>query len=413
MVAALLVWAQCGPPERDPNVIEFWTLQLSPTFDDYLNDLIDRFEADHPGITIRWVDVPYDGITQKFLSSIASGRSPDVVNLPSDYLAKYVQLGALLPLDTLLADSAKADYLPAAATPLIFDGHWYGVPWYLSTQILIYDREKLREAGFDPDAPPRTYDALLDMARTYGERTGDYAFFYNLVVDSYLIEVLEAEGIPVVSEDGTRALFNTPEAAAVIEDWVAAFKAGVMPRESIAQGHRAALQLYQSGTIAMFIGGPQYLRIIQENAPSLYETTDVTSAITGTTGKKNLAIMSLVVSAKTANPEMAAKFAQFVTNGPNQLAFSKIVTIYPSVQSALEAPYFTELADSTLDARARFIAASQLDEAELLKPALPNYNRLLEVFKAHLLKAFTGDKTVQKALDDAADDWNKILAEQW
>ncbi|RMH56314.1 MAG: sugar ABC transporter substrate-binding protein [Bacteroidetes bacterium] len=412
ILALALHLAACGPPERDPSVIEFWTLQLSPTFDDYIHGMIADFEARHPGITVRWVDVPYEGITQKFLSAIAGGRSPDVINLPADYVKKYVTLGALTPLDTLLTDSLLARYVPAAMAPLHIDGRVYALPWYLSTQILIYDRNKLQQAGFDPDQPPRTYAGLLDFARRYTERTGDYAFFYNLVVDSYLIEVLEAEGIPVVSEDGTKALFNTPEAVAVVEDWVAAFRAGVMPRESIAQGHQAALQLYQSGTIAMFIGGPQFLNIIRENAPNLYETTDVAPAITGATGKKNLAVMSLALSTKTANPEMAAAFAAFVTSAENQLAFSKIVTIFPSVTRALEDPYF-QAPDSSLEARARRIAARQLPEAVVLKPSLNHYNRLKEVFKAHLLKAFLGDASVQEALDAAAEDWNKILAETW
>ncbi len=412
LLLASVLLLSCGPPERDPNVVEFWTLQLSPTFDDYINGMIEVFEAENPGIMIRWVDVPYNGITQKFLSAIASGQAPDVVNLPADFVAKYVGLGALTPLDTLLSETVEASYLPAANQPLYVDDGWYGVPWYLSTSILIYDRAKLTTAGFNPDTPPETYANLLDLARDYAEATGDYAFFYNLVIDSYLIEVLEAEGIPVVSEDGTQALFNKPEAVAIIEDWVAAFQAGSMPRESISQDHSAALRLYQSGTIAMFIGGPQFLRIVNENAPNLYATTDVAPAITGITGKKNLAVMSLVVCARTANPNMAAKFAAFVTNADNQLAFSRIVPIYPSVTAALSDPYFAEH-DSTLEARARVIGAQQLYDAEVLKPSLNNYNRMKERLKVHLLRAFQGTRTVEEALDAAARDWDKILAENW
>jgi putative chitobiose transport system substrate-binding protein len=408
----VLLLAGCNRGERDPNVIEFWTLQLSPTFDDYINGMIADFEVQHPGIRIRWVDVPYEGITQKFLSAIASRRSPDVINLPADYTKKYFTLGALHPLDTLLTREVVDSYLPAAVRPLRHEGQLYGVPWYLTTQILLYNRGRIEAAGFTEEEMPETFTELLAFAKEYGRRTGDHAFFYNLVVEGFLFEVLEAEGISMVTEDGNRAAFNTPRGRYVVQQWVDAFRAGVMPRESISQGHRAALRLFQSGTIAMFIGGPQYLRIISENAPNVYRTTDVRPAITGVTGKKALAAMSLVVSSQSPNPEMAARFAAFVTNEENQLAFSRMVPIFPSVERALEDPFFAQY-DGTVETRARTIAAAQLPESEVLKPSLRNYNRLQEAFKAHILKAFLGTMTVEDALQRAERDWNMILAERW
>jgi hypothetical protein len=74
-----------------------------------------------------------------------------------------------------------------------------------------------------------------------------------------------------------------------------------MPRQSISQGHRGGLQLFQSGTIAMFIGGPQYLMQIEENAPSIYRSTDVAPApVTGEAGKMALAVMALAVTTTPA-----------------------------------------------------------------------------------------------------------------
>ncbi len=408
LILALFPLAGCGVPDRDPNVVEFWTLQLSPTFDEYIEGLIADFESQNPGITIRWVDVPYDGITRKYLNAIAAGQSPDVVNLPADFIRKYAELGALAPLDTLLTPQVQASYLPAAVEPLTMDGATYAVPWYLSTQIVIYDRARLNAAGFE--SPPQTYDELLAFAHAFHERTGDYAFFTNLIVESDLIEVLEAEGVSVVNEDQTRAAFNTPRGRAVLAAWRDAFRSGTMPRESIAQPRSAALRLYQSGTIALFTGGPQFLRIIDENAPTLFADTDVAPAIVGAEGSRNLAVMSLAVANRSANPQAAANWAAFVTNGPNQLAFSRTVPVFPSVTSTLSDPYFTA-DDSTLIGRARGIAASQLIGSRVLKPSLPNYNRLQESFKSSLLRTFKDDRSLDDAIAEAQEDWDKILEE--
>ena len=57
-------------------------------------------------------------------------------------------------------------------------------------------------------------------------------------LDSYLFQVLVSEGDPILSPNGRRAEFNSPEGIRVIRKWVKAFRDGAMPRESILTGHR-------------------------------------------------------------------------------------------------------------------------------------------------------------------------------
>src|SRR5699024_12652558 len=42
--------------------IEFMTISLSPTFDDYINGVIDKFEEENPGVTVKWIDEPMSHI---------------------------------------------------------------------------------------------------------------------------------------------------------------------------------------------------------------------------------------------------------------------------------------------------------------------------------------------------------------
>ena len=411
-IALVLLVSGCGRPARDPATVEFWTIQLSPTFDPFITSLIREFEAAHPGTHVRWVDVPFDGITQKFLSALASGNSPDVVNLPGDYVRKYVTLEAAAPLDALLPDSVRKSYLPSALASLVVDGSLYGIPWYLATKIMIYDRERLRAAGFGADAGPATFDSLLAFGREYYRRTGTYGFFYNLVVDSYLYQVLESEGVPVLSPDGRHAAFNSAAGKRVIQRWVDTFREGVLPRECLFEGHQGGIATYQSGTVAMFVGAPQFLRIVRENAPAIYARSGVAPSVAGVAGKTELDVMALLVSARSLNRPLAVEFASWVTNRENQLRFCRLVPIFPSIRSALDDPFFrTE--DSTVESRARLVASVQIRTAEVLKPSLREYQRLNNVFKDQLMRAFLGTATVSDALDAAAAQWDKFLQEEW
>ncbi|MFY8084675.1 MAG: hypothetical protein ACOVN7_13225, partial [Rubrivivax sp.] len=58
---AALAGATClgaaGPaPRRE---LAFWTMQLAPFHNDYVQGLIARFEAARPGVRVKWTDVPW------------------------------------------------------------------------------------------------------------------------------------------------------------------------------------------------------------------------------------------------------------------------------------------------------------------------------------------------------------------
>src|SRR5699024_11742482 len=84
-----LVTTDCGDSSNDAGLngeeeditVEFWTMQLEPTFTDYLEDLIDRYEEENTNVMIDWLDVSADDLEQKVLSDVSAGNAPDVVNL--------------------------------------------------------------------------------------------------------------------------------------------------------------------------------------------------------------------------------------------------------------------------------------------------------------------------------------------
>ena len=94
--------------------IEFWTLALRPTFTDYVQGVIDAYEALHPNIKIDWQDLPWDGIQDKFLAQTAGGNPPDIINIWSQLALTYGSNGALLDLEANATEEQKSIYLEAA-----------------------------------------------------------------------------------------------------------------------------------------------------------------------------------------------------------------------------------------------------------------------------------------------------------
>lgn len=413
LLGLLVSWLMsCGAPTTEGDragssqEVEFWTMQLQPEFTDYFNQLIEQFEAENPGIQVRWVDVPWADMQSKILTAVSAGTAPDVVNLNPDFASQLASKNAWLPLDDRISPTEKDVYLSKIWQASTLDGDSFGLPWYLTTRIALYNQDIFADAGIA--APPQTYGELAEVARQIKESTGKYAFFISFVPED-AADVLQSfvqMGVPLVDESGNAA-FNTPAGRAVFQYWTDLYQQELLPREALTQGHRRAVELYQAGETAILAAGAEFLTTIEKNAPDIAKATASAPQITGDTGKKNVAVMNLVIPRATDAPEAALNFALYVTNDANQLAFAKAANVLPSTAEALADAYFTEPAtDAAPVTVARAVSASQMADAEVLVPAMEDIKTLQKAIYTNLQAAMLGQKTVDVAIADAAAEWD-------
>jgi len=390
--------------------VEFWTMQLQPKFTDYFNQLIATFEQQNQNIKVRWVDVPWSDMERKILTAVSAKTAPDVVNLNPGFASQLAQRNAWLELDTKVPQEVRQQYLPNIWSANTLNGKTFGLPWYLTARVLIYNNDLLKQAGVTK--PPATYTELAQVAKQVKDKTGKYAFFATLVPEDSA-EVLESfvqMGVKLVDDQGNAA-FNTPAGKAAFQYWVDLYKSELLPQEALTQGHRHAIELYQQGETALLASGPEFLDTIAKNAPTIAKASASAPQITGQTGKKNVAVMDLVIPKATDQPEAALKFAQFVTNNENQLSFAKAANVLPSTLKALEDNHFKSAGDqaSAVD-QARIVSASQMKDADVLVPAMKNVKDLQRAIYDNLQAAMLGEKSVDQAIADAAQTWNQARA---
>ncbi|MGL5061742.1 MAG: ABC transporter substrate-binding protein [Microcoleus sp.] len=387
--------------------IEFWTMQLQPQFTEYFNQTIAAFEKENPGVKVRWVDVPWSAMESKILGAVSAKTAPDVVNLNPDFAALLAGRNAWLNLDDRIPEPVRSSYLPNIWKASVLDGNSYGIPWYLTTQVTIYNTDLLKKAGIAK--PPTTYAELATVAKQVKEKTGKFAFFVTFVPEdsAEVLQSLVQMGVTLVDANG-KAAFNTDKGKAAFQYWVDLYKGGLLPQDVLVQGHRRAIELYQAGETALLGSGPQFLKAIADNAPSIGAVSAAAPQITGESGKKTVAVMNLVVPKDSKHPDDAVKFALYVTNSQNQLAFAKAANVLPSTTQALQDNYFKSVPDSAPAAdRARIVSAAGLEKAELLLPPLKDIKKLQKAIYDNLQAAMLGEKPVEQAVADAATAWNQ------
>ncbi|NJR50220.1 MAG: sugar ABC transporter substrate-binding protein [Leptolyngbyaceae cyanobacterium CSU_1_3] len=411
LLGVVLSWLiSCGTPAKQAASgqaeVEFWTMQLQPQFTDYFNQLIASFEKENSGTKIRWVDVPWAEMERKILTAVAAKSAPDVVNLNPNFASQLAAKNAWLELDTKVPSEVKQQYFSNIWQSSTLDGKTFGLPWYLTTRVAIYNTDLLKQAGISQ--PPTNYVELAQAAKQIKEKTGKYAFFATVVPEDSgeVLESFVQMGVQLIDSQG-KAAFKTPQGKAAFEYWVNLYKDGLMPKEVLTEGHRHAIDLYQQGQTAILASGAEFLKTIEKNAPSVAKVSASAPQISGDTGKKNVAVMNLVIPKDTDQPDGALKFALYVTNNQNQLSFAKAANVLPSTIAASQDSYFTTVsATATPVEKARMVSASQLKTAEVLIPAMKNVKELQKVIYQNLQAAMLGQKTVDQALNDATQGWD-------
>ncbi len=406
LVLAGVVSCLKSPTSSTPQ-LEFWTMQLQPKFNDYFKDAISKFEVANPGIEVNWVDVPWGAMQGKIQAAMGAKTAPDVVNLNPDFAIQLAAKNAWLELNPVLTNGESKEYIPSIWQAGTLDGKAFSFPWYLTTNVTIYNQELLTKAGVVK--PPTTYQELAQAAKQIKDKTGKYAFFTTFVPEDSndVLESLVQMGVKLVDKQG-KAAFNTSAGKAAFQYWVDLYKQGLLPKEALTQGHQQGIQLYQAGETAMLSAGAPFIDTIAKNAPQIAKVSAVAPQISGQTGKKGVAVMNLVIPRSTKMSEAAVKFALFITNASNQVAFAQASDTLPSNIKAV-AEYKTKLAssnDKSALAQGKSISAEQLSQSEILIPPLKNLNVLKKAIYENLQAAMLGEKTVEQAVTTAAADWD-------
>lgn len=382
--------------------VSLQTWALKPRFTEYVEGVIAAFEEEYPGTTVTWLDQPGDGYSEKVLSQAAAGELPDVTNLPPEMALPLAAEDMLLDLTT--ADDTLADtYVPSGLTAYEFAGieGTYGYPWYLTTDLNYWNSEILASGGLDAADPPTDLDELVAQARQLQAATGGQAYLMSR--KPHVGDFVSA-GIPVLSEDGSEFVFNTPEAVALLDTYRDAYAEGLLPQDVLTDTYLGNSELFTKGEVGWSTGGGNFIAGVVENNPSL-EGTIVPSPYMGTTP---LYVQGVSVSRQSDNVPAALALAQFLTNAENQEEFAALVPgIFPSTSASQDSPEFAE-SDGSPAGDAKVIAFSSLPDAQVLKPV--QVTEAMDTFiNQQIAAAISGQVTSQEALDTAVEHVNGLL----
>lgn len=138
--------------------------------------LVDRFNQTTGAEKGIWVEyTPVSNVEQRTLIATAGGDPPDVAGLYDFIVPQFAAQSALLPLDDLAREFSidASAFKPAWWQIGIYDNVLYAFPSSPYTIALYYNKRLFRDAGLDPEKPPRTIAEFNECARRLTKRSAD------------------------------------------------------------------------------------------------------------------------------------------------------------------------------------------------------------------------------------------------
>ena len=367
------------------------------SFGHVINPMLREFERQHPGVTVQWVDVPFTEMEKRVLLGVLSSQPPDVVNLNPTFSALLAQRGALVDMGQAVTAEQQRTYLPVAWHAVTLASEKpvrFGLPWYLTTALTYWNVTQLPQGK----PLPTSWSQLATMKARQG-----YMALPAMADHGMLLRWLAKQGADPCQPCG----------ATWLQVMRQGLQNGAFSPDMITASHRASLEQFQQGKLAMLVAGSSVLGLLAENAPEQLPNIRLAPQFGARPDVVDVATMLLAVPANSRNQRLATELALWITNSPNQLALARAAPVLPSIQPALDAintlpitlkdkPVKNPVLKRLLT-EARHLGVKQLKQASEGMPVLTNQSAVNDQADAVAQSVLLGQTASQQGLARLCD----------
>lgn len=368
-----------------------------------MQDLVDRFNAEHDGIAVKMTTMEWADFHAKLPAALTSGQGPHIAIQHLDSLPTSAARGLLLPLDDLADDLALTadDFIRPVWDAGIYDSARYGIPLDVHPLGFFSNTAVMADAGLDPDDPPmdrESYEAALDALLANGV-AGHWMSPHTFTGGQTLQSLIWQFGGDLLDADGARAAWAEDEGVEALSWMVDAVHKGWSARDV---GQDADLIALQNGQAAFNWNGIWSINTLDEIGGlewGVRRLPRIGSVDAAWAGSHNF-VLTKQKGTTDDQLEAARTFVNWVSQ---QSAAWAVGGQVPARRSARESAEFTALAPQAA-------IAEQADDLRF-PPSIPGIGDAIGELYTALNEAVLLMKEPRAALADAAARADQVLAD--
>ena len=318
--------------------IEYWQY-IFDTRVTAMDQLIERFEAANPGVTVRHQTFPYADYRTRVAAAIPAGQGPDVVQLFYGWLNDYIEAGLVqpLPTDAFPPDRIEADFFPMVSAMKV-DGAYVALPTAVRSLALFYNKNLIERAGLS--APPTTLDELVAAAKamtttdasgnitqvglTTGMNAQDHHWFREVLLRQF--------GAAPYDDDSRNVTYDTPEGVAALEWYIGLQNEHRVTAAGFMDEPQAA---FRAGRAGLHIDGSFRIGALQGTRGLNWGVAPLPAGPDGE--RSNYAsywVNAITSKAEGEKFEAAVKFMEFITSEEAMQLWLEVVGELPAKPAA-------------------------------------------------------------------------------
>jgi multiple sugar transport system substrate-binding protein len=182
--------------------------------------LVKAYNASHKN-QIDVTFVPTDDYQTKVGAAAAANSLPDLFSADVVFMPNWTSAGLFQDITARIAALPYAsDIAQGAITASTWDGKKYGVPFVVDLSVWMYNKKLFKQAGLDPEKPPKSLTEFAADARAVAKLGGDvHGTFFGGDCGGCGVftwwPIAWADGEKVMNPEGTESYLNSAENRAI------------------------------------------------------------------------------------------------------------------------------------------------------------------------------------------------------
>jgi multiple sugar transport system substrate-binding protein len=295
-----------------------------------LNEGMDLFQKQHPNIKVVLEPVSYGEKETKYTVESAAGRAPDVFHVHAFSLPMFFGKGFAKDLTPFIEKEGPKfmdAWYPLAIDLMKHNGQVHAMPGDYMTMVLFYNTEMFKDAGLDPNMPPKSWDEFLEYSKkltrdtdgdgkidqwgfgTVGAKSPGFSMRFGPFIWSF--------GADYLTPDMKRSALDTPAAKQAFAFFVELYtKHKVVPPGLTAMNPQEVRTQLAQKKVAMILGSGWTPPIVNKINPALnaFEVLKCAPAPLKTKPATAIWLSSWVMSPTTKHPNEAWELIKFITS---------------------------------------------------------------------------------------------------
>ncbi|MTE18765.1 extracellular solute-binding protein [Streptomyces sp. TRM43335] len=379
--------------------VEFWDTS-GDAEKDFFKKVAEEFEKEHPGVEVKYVNVPFGEASNKFKNAAGGGAgAPDVMRTEVAWVADFASLGYLAPLDDTVAVDGKDDFLPQAWGSTQYEGKTYAVPQVIDTLALFYNKELLEKAGVEV---PKSFEDIENSTGKF-EKEGVTPFYLRGDDPYFVLPFLYGEGGDMLDADTKKITIDDEpgvRAFEVMKDLVDS-EAAIT---DTTDGWENMQKAFKDGKVAMMLNGPWAIEdtLAGRQFKGREDNLGVAAVPAGSAGQGSpQGGHNYSVYAGSDNLDASYEFVKYMSSAEVQKRTTEELNLLPTRTSVYEE-------QTVKDNQMVQFFKPAVDKA-VERPWIAQGNSLFEPLRVQLAEVLTGRTTPEDAAKKAGEEYAELL----